>query len=467
MLKVTKLLFAAAAALGMSSALAGYAYPSPPAGYSRVGDAWTYRAANASEWLGSTVRTNATLNVGGRAVTIPAALRMAANAPRFAAASIFTPAGYALAAASVLGPIAYDLWNQHKVRWNEDAEQWERETKTTTFYWWVYSQDPAYRRLTPEAACAARGFGYQEEAGGWGPIRRCTQVVNGETVSAGYAPNYATGDEVTSMKPIDLDEFITRTYPYIDPEDVPDLVPGKAIPVEYPDINPSPDPVPQPRPMRIPLGDPVRKPNPAYDPVTNPSAPPYIWERPYVVINPSPRPDTPWRVDTQPETIVAPDPSKLPDNPGDPLTDGDPDTNPAPNPGPLPDISSPPDPSQSPQPQEIITCGLPSTPPCRIDEEGTPGTEVAKFDDAESEIERFKGGLLESIQSKLDEITHEWTWTFALPTGCSALQFDTQVGPVVQIDMCEWQPMIHDIMSMIWAAAGVFGAMMIFLRSNG
>lgn len=121
----------------------------------------------------------------------------------------------------------------------------------------------------------------------------------------------------------------------------------------------------------------------------------------------------------------------------------------------------------TPQPGEDLECGLPGTPPCKIDETGTPDTDQANFDEANQEIENFKSGLLAKIQEKLDEITHEWTWTFALPTGCAALNFDTKVGPVVQIDMCEHQPMIHDIMSMIWAAAGVFGAMMIFLRSNG
>lgn len=116
---------------------------------------------------------------------------------------------------------------------------------------------------------------------------------------------------------------------------------------------------------------------------------------------------------------------------------------------------------------EDLECGLPGTPPCKIDESGTPPPGDANFDAAEAEIESFKSGLYEALQAKLDEIVHEWTWTFALPTGCAALQFDTKVGPVVEIDMCQWQPMIHDIMSMLWAAAGVWGALMIFLRANG
>lgn len=116
---------------------------------------------------------------------------------------------------------------------------------------------------------------------------------------------------------------------------------------------------------------------------------------------------------------------------------------------------------------EDLECGLPGTPPCKIDESGTPPPGDANFDAATAEIEVFKSGLYEALQAKLDEIVHEWTWTFQLPTGCASLQFDTKVGPVVEIDMCQWQPMIHDIMSMLWAAAGVWGALMIFLRANG
>lgn len=133
---------------------------------------------------------------------------------------------------------------------------------------------------------------------------------------------------------------------------------------------------------------------------------------------------------------------------------------------PAPPVTGTPGTSTPPN-QEIITCGLPDTPPCKIDESGTPPPGDANFDAASNEIDVFKSGLYEALQTKLDEIVHEWTWTFQLPTGCASLQFDTRVGPVVEIDMCQWQPMIHDIMSMLWASAGVWGALMIFLRANG
>lgn len=466
MLKVTSLLIAAAAALGMSSALAGYAYPSPPPGYSRVGDAWTYRAANASEWLGSTVRTNATLNVGGRTVTIPAAMRMASNAPRFAAAAMASPVGLALTTAAVFAPILADLWQQHKTRWNDSTQTWEKVDEVPseweqTGVVFSYAGSPPYQGYATLQEWADSGC----KSWGGPSAYAVIQMLGGP--EDGYPfnryckrpkPGSPTEEQITPLTPPQVLPYIE---PLIDPEDVPKIVP--AVPVEYPIINPSDDPVPQPQPMRIPLGDPVRKPNPAYDPVTNPSAPPHIWERPYVVINPSPRPDTPWRVDTQPETIVAPDPSKLPDNPPDPLTDGDPFTNPSTNPGPLPDVSTPTNPA-TPTPTEIITCGLPSTPPCKIDETGTPEADPQKTQaDSDNIFAEIKNCVLNPSQCL--PALPSLNWGFSLPSGCTAIPFDTLVGTVIQIDMCQYQPMIHELMSMVWAAAGLFFATGMVFRS--
>lgn len=463
MLKVKSLLIAAAAALGMSSALAGYAYPKPPSGYSRVGDAWTYRAANASEWLGSTVRTNATLNVAGRAVTVPAAMRMAANAPRFAAAAMASPVGLALTTAAVFAPILSDLWQQHKVRWNDSSNQWEKvdelpsewEQTGVTF---SYAGSPPYGGYATlqewaDVGCKSWGgpsaYAVLEMLGGAEdgfPFNRyCRRPKPGSPLE----------EQITPLSPPQVLPYIE---PLVDPEDVPKIVP--AVPVEYPIINPSDDPVPQPRPMRVPLGDPVQVPNPAYDPVTNPSAPPYIWERPYIVINPSPSPDSPWRVDVQPEKIQSPDKEKLPDSPENPLTDGDPLTNPAPDPGPLPPVTTP---ETSTPPQEIITCGLPTSPPCKIDEAGTPQADPAK---TQEEIDSVFGEIktcLQDIKTCLPALP-QLSWSFSLPSGCSPLSFDTQVGPVIQIDMCQHQSTIHDLMSMLWAAAGLFGAVSLVAR---
>lgn len=120
----------------------------------------------------------------------------------------------------------------------------------------------------------------------------------------------------------------------------------------------------------------------------------------------------------------------------------------------------------APTEKEDLECGLPDTPPCRIDETGTPEADPAK---TQEEIDSLFGPIkscLQNIESCLPSLPN-LSWTFALPTGCAPLSFDTMVGPVVSIDMCSYQDMIHDIMSMLWAAAGVFGAVAMVSRFNG
>jgi len=88
-----KLVSAAVLSLACVGAYAGYAQVAPPPGWSAgaggAGGLFNGVAAgNSAQFLESTVRTNAALNVGGRAVSVPATLRFAANAPRIAAAAI-------------------------------------------------------------------------------------------------------------------------------------------------------------------------------------------------------------------------------------------------------------------------------------------------------------------------------------------------------------------------------------------
>lgn len=87
----------AALALSAGSAFAGYAQATPPSGWSAgggTGGAFTgTKAANGATFLSSSVTTNASLNVGGRAVSIPATMRFSANAPRVAAAAVMLHPG--------------------------------------------------------------------------------------------------------------------------------------------------------------------------------------------------------------------------------------------------------------------------------------------------------------------------------------------------------------------------------------
>ncbi|TSE21709.1 hypothetical protein Talka_00395 [Tepidimonas alkaliphilus] len=117
--------------------------------------------------------------------------------------------------------------------------------------------------------------------------------------------------------------------------------------------------------------------------------------------------------------------------------------------------------------QEDLECGLPDTPPCKIDETGTPapphpdeGRQL--FDDLLPQC--IKSGNWRSCFPQLPEIN----WTFQVPTGCSVIPLPgyEKLG-LNGIDICRFQPIIHDLMSMLWAGAGLFGAVSILGRRKG
>jgi hypothetical protein len=106
---------------------------------------------------------------------------------------------------------------------------------------------------------------------------------------------------------------------------------------------------------------------------------------------------------------------------------------------------------------EIETCGLPGKPPCKIDETGTPtpGDLNAAGTDARAEIDQAEQegkGLIEGMAQRTDG-KPQWTWSFALPSGCSPYPLEAFA---FSIDICQWQPMIHDLMSLVWIAATIW-----------
>lgn len=113
-------------------------------------------------------------------------------------------------------------------------------------------------------------------------------------------------------------------------------------------------------------------------------------------------------------------------------------------------------------------CGIPGKPPCavKIDETGVPdGNSI--FNGVNTQVDNlpnhasFKDAI-EGIKNNND-LTPSWTWTFQLPTGCTPFQLG---GYDISIDVCQWQGMIHDIMSMIWAAATVWFLIALFMRAG-
>lgn len=60
-------------------------------------------------------------------------------------------------------------------------------------------------------------------------------------------------------------------------------------------------------------------------------------------------------------------------------------------------------------------------------------------------------------------------WSFTVPTGCTPLAlpgFAALTPSLASIDMCQFQPVIHDLLSMMWVAAGFFGAIALILRDS-
>ena len=52
-------------------------------------------------------------------------------------------------------------------------------------------------------------------------------------------------------------------------------------------------------------------------------------------------------------------------------------------------------------------------------------------------------------------------WTFSLPTGCSPYNLGAAYNIV--IDVCQFQPTIHDIMTFMWVLATFFGLYRLFI----
>lgn len=111
--------------------------------------------------------------------------------------------------------------------------------------------------------------------------------------------------------------------------------------------------------------------------------------------------------------------------------------------------------------EKQITCGLPDTPPCKIDETGTP---VAVAADSLNPPTNPAQPVLDLIGAPgVADVS--WSWSFQLPTGCSVIPMGTFGGRAVTFDLCAYQPMIHDLVSMAWLIAGVLGGWLMLSRT--
>lgn len=115
--------------------------------------------------------------------------------------------------------------------------------------------------------------------------------------------------------------------------------------------------------------------------------------------------------------------------------------------------------------KEQQNCGAPGQPRCAIDETGTPkGKEDTATVDAQKTIKPLDD-FVKNPTSFLPTFP-TINWAFTLPTGCSPIAL-TAFAPWLQsIDICEWLPMFHDLMSFIWVMGGIFGAIGTFWRNT-
>lgn len=112
---------------------------------------------------------------------------------------------------------------------------------------------------------------------------------------------------------------------------------------------------------------------------------------------------------------------------------------------------------------EDLECGLPGGPPCKIDEEGTPDPPDPDEEGWRSIFAPIQE-CAQDLEACLPELP-EINLTFAFPSSCGAIPTPAFAPFISSINICQYQGMFHDLMSMIWAAVGVFGAISIVSRN--
>lgn len=316
---------------GVSLTHAGYAQLAAPAGFSVSGGGFGYAASANDAVFGRVIHQPGALtaNVGGQAVRMPAAYRLAANAPRIAAQAIFLHPGIRTAAGIA-------LWlGAGKLVWDTAGNMWRETSPHIADGYWASPQIPGRTYPTAVDLCIAlHGPDSTVTLNAAGDVGQCYAKSGalGMTVYMTKAgtfscPNGWTKTSAGCLSPaVQQPRFEELLNPanqpgWPMPDSVPkELPPGTVLPVEQPFINPAPGPNPAHRPQFVPTGNPV--PNPNYDPNSplGPANQPYL--QPGVRIVPSPTPSNPWQVDMQPVDrpvgSADPNPDPQPDpEPGD------------------------------------------------------------------------------------------------------------------------------------------------------
>jgi hypothetical protein len=113
-------------------------------------------------------------------------------------------------------------------------------------------------------------------------------------------------------------------------------------------------------------------------------------------------------------------------------------------------------------PDPAITCGLPNTPPCKIDETGTPdGKDTIKDTDLKSQFDKIDGSLT-AIKDP-SGLNSSWGLTpfWLTPGSCHAVDVMSLPAklnmPPISLDICPLLPKIYTLMDLLWIV-WTFGA---------
>ena len=308
----------AAALLCGGASHAGYALVSPPPFYTTVAQSvggtagqFGIRVAANDAVAGGVVRAaeGVAVNVGGRAITMPVAYRVAANAATVAArASFGNPAIFAgaLAGAAILGYLALDGVQLGPGGWTKFNKSLECANNSCPVYGPLpgFSTPDEYQAsivqvLQTQIPNASFRAGSVDLAHGQMQIIRNGWESLWYSIDISYLPETVTAQEQPAFE-ADLTQALNKAFadtPSLDeaikhwPQQFP------PIPVELPILNPTPDAKPTPQPLRVPQGEP--------QPV--PYSVPQQWKSPVIDIVPSPTLQEPWRVDMQPKDIIKED----------------------------------------------------------------------------------------------------------------------------------------------------------------
>lgn len=112
-----------------------------------------------------------------------------------------------------------------------------------------------------------------------------------------------------------------------------------------------------------------------------------------------------------------------------------------------------------------MPCGVPGTPPCAVavDETGMPTADSLQTDgpkEAEEDYETWIEGI--AAANPFPDIS----WDFELPTACGVIPTPGLSPWIESIDVCQFQPMFHEIMTVVWMLGGLFGAISLFMRNS-